>query len=379
MPKILINALSATTGGAFSVARGLSAQLAADCGDWEFELLFWDRRAAPPRPPANLVCREMPRSQSLSRRTLWEQILGPLYAHRRRFDAWLLLSGFVPFLSRLPKLALWQNAHIWTTPDPTMAASLRRKISLQKRVMRWSLEQADMNVFLSRESLSQCQGVMHVPEDRSTVIPLGLESEWLDRRSPIDRERREALLVMVGDIYPHKGHDLALRALALLASTLPALRLAIAGATVDPEDLRQLRQLARELNISDRVDFLGKLSKQEVIRLYERGLVYVGASRLETFGLTPLEAMACGLPVVSSRLSAGPEVCGSAAVYFDPYSPEQLAAAVADLIGSPAGWKERQAAGLARVEKFSWSSVSGRYREAFEALIRAESPSRHRR
>jgi glycosyltransferase involved in cell wall biosynthesis len=118
------------------------------------------------------------------------------------------------------------------------------------------------------------------------------------------------------------------------------------------------------------VEFLGKISKDEVIELYGRGLVYVVASRLESFGLTPLEAMACGLPVVSARLSASPEICGSAATYFDPYTPEQLATSIAGLIGSRSAWEDRRDSGLARVQEFSWRAVSGRYRAALEAILR---------
>jgi glycosyltransferase involved in cell wall biosynthesis len=370
MTKILINALSATTGGALSVSRGLSEQLAVDCSDWEFELLCSDRRAGPIDPPANLRCCEMPGYLNLSRRTLWEQLIGPSYARREGVDAWLLLAGFVPFASRLPKLALWQNAHIWTTPDSDMSPSLRRKIAVQKRIMRNSVRQADTNVFLSQESLSQCGRVMDVPRDRSTVIPLGLGAEWLNRGEPVRKEYRDALLVMVGDVYAHKGYDVALRALALLRSSHPTLRLAIAGAVVEPRDLENLQRLASELEISDRVEFLGKISKDEVIELYGRGLVYVVASRLESFGLTPLEAMACGLPVVSARLSASPEICGSAATYFDPYTPEQLATSIAGLIGSQSVWEDRRDSGLARVQEFSWRAVSGRYRAALEAILR---------
>ena len=96
---------------------------------------------------------------------------------------------------------------------------------------------------------------------------------------------------------------------------------------------------------------LGRVSDAELRALYENAACLLFPSRYEGFGLPPLEAMACGCPVIAARAASVPEVCGDAALWFDPASPESLVAALQRL---PAEADRLRVAGLARAEGFTW-------------------------
>jgi len=84
----------------------------------------------------------------------------------------------------------------------------------------------------------------------------------------------------------------------------------------------------------------GLVSDDELVRLYQTASATVFPSLWEGFGLPPVEAMACGCPVVVSRGTSLPEVCGDAARYVDPLSPGDIASGIEDVLGNPAGLVE---------------------------------------
>lgn len=96
---------------------------------------------------------------------------------------------------------------------------------------------------------------------------------------------------------------------------------------------------------------LGRVSDGELRALYQHASCLLFPSRYEGFGLPPLEAMACGCPVVAARAASVPEVCGEAALWFDPAAPASLVAALEQL---PAAADRLRGAGLARAATFTW-------------------------
>jgi glycosyltransferase involved in cell wall biosynthesis len=112
--------------------------------------------------------------------------------------------------------------------------------------------------------------------------------------------------------------------------------------------------LVRELNICDNVVELGAMEYQLLHRLYGSCDIYVTPAYTETFAHPLVEAMAAELPVVASDLAVHREVCGGAALYFDRFSPEELATQVARIVESPDMSRTMTAKGLARSRDFSW-------------------------
>jgi glycosyltransferase involved in cell wall biosynthesis len=115
-----------------------------------------------------------------------------------------------------------------------------------------------------------------------------------------------------------------------------------------------LKILVRELRIEQRVKFLDYIPYAELPALMNRALALVFPSLWEGFGLPALEAMACGAPVITSNLSALPEVTGEAALLIDPYDVEAIADAMQTVIDSSQLRSKMRAAGIERAELFSW-------------------------
>ena len=120
------------------------------------------------------------------------------------------------------------------------------------------------------------------------------------------------------------------------------------------------------------VKVLGKLSQEDIVSLYSGALAFVFPSFYEGFGLPPLEAMACGTPVVSSNRASLPEVCGEAAVFFDPNQPDELVRALKEIIQNETLRKMMILKGIENVRRFSWNQFGSQtwdvYREALAEI-----------
>jgi glycosyltransferase involved in cell wall biosynthesis len=149
-----------------------------------------------------------------------------------------------------------------------------------------------------------------------------------------------------------KNLDGALRAFAALHRTDPTIRLVIAG-DMSWERAR-LSALIGDLGLGDAVVLPGYIPNADLPAVYSACLFFAFPSLWEGFGIPVLEAMACGAPVLTSAVTALPEVAGDAALLVDPLSDEAMAAGFAALGTDPALRAQLAAAGPARAARFSW-------------------------
>ena len=155
-------------------------------------------------------------------------------------------------------------------------------------------------------------------------------------------EEREPFLLYPARAWPHKNHARLFEALAILRKHDPKLRLILTGGG--------LERLGR---LPDGVERWGTVPATELASLYRRAACLVFPSLYEGFGMPPLEAMASGCPVAASNVAAIPEVCGDAAVLFDPNDPESIADAVLEADTRSDELREK---GLARAAEFTWEA-----------------------
>ena len=161
-----------------------------------------------------------------------------------------------------------------------------------------------------------------VPAAKVTAIPLAVDRDLF---RPLDLPQQNYFLYL-GRPDPHKNLHRAIRAFARVRERHDV-EFWLAG----PQDSRytpQLQALADELGISEAISFLEYVPDSELVRLYNQALGFVFPSLWEGFGLPVLEALACGTPVVTSKISSLPEVVGDAALLVDPGSISELAAAM---------------------------------------------------
>ena len=119
-----------------------------------------------------------------------------------------------------------------------------------------------------------------------------------------------------------------------------------------------LDALSRRLGVSDRVRFRQDLGSDEMAALYRRAQVYLSLSEHEAFGLTLLEAAACGCPVIATTASPLPDLLADAGIYIDPAKPEELEAALTGVLRSESLRLRMREAGIAAARQFTWDAAA---------------------
>jgi glycosyltransferase involved in cell wall biosynthesis len=126
--------------------------------------------------------------------------------------------------------------------------------------------------------------------------------------------------------------------------------------------------LVRELSLQQRVHFLGRVSVEDLLGLYNAAQLLVHPAFYEGFGLPPLEAMACGTPVVASNTSAVPEIVGDAALLVDPTEIDEMTVAIWRLLSDPTLVRQMREKGLKRARLFSWRKAAEETLEIYRRL-----------
>jgi glycosyltransferase involved in cell wall biosynthesis len=174
-------------------------------------------------------------------------------------------------------------------------------------------------------------------------------------------------LVHVGTIEPRKNLTRLVEALQLLHEQGLTIPLVVVGGKGWLYE--GFFQRLEELEIRDRVHLPGYVADADLPALYQGATAAVVPSVYEGFGLPVLEAMACGTPVLASDVSSLPELGGDAARYFDPYSTEDIAAAIRTVWSGDELRVEMSQAGLAQAAKFSWAQAAAETRSLYRRLL----------
>ncbi len=172
-------------------------------------------------------------------------------------------------------------------------------------------------------------------------------------------------LLAAGRISPRKNIQGILSALALLARDLPH-HLVLTGAS--GWDMEVLAPALANPRLEGRVHFLGHVTDTQLRALYGRAAVYLHPSLYEGFGLTVLEAMAAGAPVITSDRSSLPEVAGTAGRLVDPEDPEALAASIREICTDPALAARMSAAGRRHAAGFCWADCARAVHEIYREV-----------
>jgi glycosyltransferase involved in cell wall biosynthesis len=178
--------------------------------------------------------------------------------------------------------------------------------------------------------------------------------------------RRKRMILGVNLWQPHKNLPRLLEALAIVRKEFPDVELHLAGRPQvnfknSPDAAATLAQPG--------VKVLGYLSREDLARAYAEAAVFCYPSLFEGFGLPILEAMSLGTPVVTSRVSALPEVAGGAAILVDPLSPEDIARGLKEaLLESDAQRGVRIAAGRKVAARFNWDDAAAQYIRLYDKL-----------
>jgi glycosyltransferase involved in cell wall biosynthesis len=224
---------------------------------------------------------------------------------------------------------------------------------------------------------------MGVSPRRVSVVPCGVDPVRFHpgadpAGAPAPRRTRRHRLLACGRLVPRKGYDLAIRAL----TRIPDTELLVAGGPPPAQldgapEARRLRALAEEHGVGDRVRLLGAVDPERMPALMRSADLVLCTPVYEPFGIVPLEAMACAVPVVATDVGGHRDSVadGRTGRLVTPGDPDAVARAVRDLLGSARLRRRCGSAGRARVlARFTWPRVADGVEQVYRRLTAESAP-----
>ena len=229
-----------------------------------------------------------------------------------------------------------------------------------RTTVRHITQQAQAIIAVSHHTEQDLIKYLGLPADKIKVIYEGIETAPVAPPDPITLSRFQITapyLVYVGVFRTHKNIDGLLKAFAIAKKVyqLPHHLVLVGSQSAEYENLKQQ---AKQLHIADMVHFTGRLNDQDMGQILRQSAAFVFPSFYEGFGLPPLEAMALGTPCLCAQTSSIPEVCGDAALYFDPRNPYDMAEKINHLLTHPTAQELLKQRGAEQIKKFSWQKMA---------------------
>ncbi len=232
------------------------------------------------------------------------------------------------------------------------------------------VSRAKLIVTISETTKKDIIHFLKCPEDKIHVIYNGYDQT---RYFPLDHNPQLILKeygvsnywLAVGPTYAHKNLEKLIEVYNKLSDTEKAQKPLVIAGGKDPY-LTRLIRLVEKLKLTKHVYFLGYVPENLMPSLYREAFALIFPSLYEGFGLPPLEAMACGCPVITSLVSSMPEVCGDAALYINPSDENSILEAIRQLLNESDLYDGLKKKGLARAAKFSWNKNAQALKELLE-------------
>jgi len=217
--------------------------------------------------------------------------------------------------------------------------------------------------------------IWNIDPEKIEVIPLGLGNRYrpVNNLNLLDKVKNnfklpDKFILYLGNFKPHKNVSSLVKAFKILENRFLDLKLVLAG-PID-EHGEKIKDLVSEMGLKKRVVFTNTVIESDLPEaLLSLAKIFVFPSLYEGFGLPPLEAMACGTPVIASNLTSIPEVVGDAGVLVDPLDVDSMGNAIADLIENPDKRKFLVEKGLERSKCFSEKNTAGKLFEHIISLM----------
>jgi glycosyltransferase involved in cell wall biosynthesis len=228
-----------------------------------------------------------------------------------------------------------------------------------------AVDRADHVICISENTRTDLIDLLHVPQQKTSVTHLAYAASAQKSETP-ERLRDRPYIAYVGARAGYKNFVGLLRAFGLSKVLRSEFSLVcVGGGSLTKEEREEMTRAGVQ---PDQVILLNG-SDELVESIYRGAAAFVYPSLYEGFGLPPLEAMSASCPVVCSRTSSMPEVCGDAAEYFDPTQPDSIATSIERAVGASGRRQELIARGLLQIRKFSWDQCARQTAAIYNRLL----------
>jgi len=310
------------------------------------------------------------------KRIAWEQLILPSFAKKYRLDLLHSPTYTWPVRSNIPGVVSILDMLYRVYPESIPKA----KVTFWRVFVPWSARRCRKILTISESSKRDIVRYLEVPPEKVTVTPLALDRRLDIRKQPsVDEIEgvcskyaiRRPYILNVGGVGKHKNPIALIKAMAILRGRTATKDMTLAITGNDYGSAREIGSCASSSALEQAVRLTGYVASEDLPALYAGAFAYVTPSWFEGFGLTVLEAMAFGTPVVVSDRASLPEVAGDAALAIDPDRPDQIADAVYRIATEQELRQELVHRGRRRGEDFSWEQTAritlNAYREAADA------------
>lgn len=371
--------------GIARLTREIARAVLASGAPHQFSL-FVMGRPAPGVPLTNLMnTRELPlRVSRLSDRWLYRLwfragLRAPVQLFSGPCDLYHATDFVLPPLrDRVPGVLTVHDLSFERAPD----AAPPRLIPFLRRVVPESARRAAHIIADSHATARDLTALYEIPPEKITVIHSGVDGRFTPYRDTLYMQRRRdyvlkkygvgdaPFILTVGTMQRRKNHLRLVQAFARLVANSDgrALTLVIAGGKGWLYD--EVHAEVQRLGLTERVKFIGYVEDTDLPHLYRAAAVFAFPSTYEGFGLPPLEAMASGVPVVTSNVSSLPEVVGDAGLQVDPLDVDALAGALEQALNDEVWRRHCIARGLARAAQFTWQRAAEQLLSVYERVLR---------
>jgi len=304
---------------------------------------------------------------------VWQQARLPRLLAAERVDLFHSTIGTFPLWLRLPAVA---TLHDVTTHTHASAHTWKSRLATGT-LLRRSLRKARRVIAVSEATKQDAVTHFGIAREKIVVVWNGVSAVFrpVPGKAALAamRDRVSAgrpYFLTVGTVEPRKNLVRLLEAYARFSASRPGgPALVLAGGKGWGE--RPVLEAVRRLRLSDRVRFCDYVTQGELPLLYSAALALAYPSLHEGFGLPVIEAFACGTPVLTSNLSALPEVAGGAALLVDPHSIASIQQGLERLAGNEPLRRRLARLGVARAKRFRWSEAARRTLDVYETVLAA--------
>lgn len=303
---------------------------------------------------------ERDRDFSTPQRLIWDQVTFPLLAnragakliHQPCFSTPVIHRGkVVVTIHDLISVFFGHNIPFWSR-------------QFFAKWMPLTYRFADHLIAVSEHTKKDAIAVLKIPAEKITVIHEAADEQYqpIDDQAAIKKVREkyqtgsEPYILHVGTLEPRKNLQFLVRSFAAAKPNLGQTKLVLTGKK--GWYYEGLFTLVDDLKLQNEVLFTGYVEDEDIPLLYNGALVLAFPSLYEGFGLPPLEAMACGTPVISSNTSSMPEVVGEAGLLLSPADEESWTTALIEIVNDPKRRAEMSKKGLEQAKKFSWQKCA---------------------
>jgi len=294
---------------------------------------------------------------------VWDQIKLPIAISKERIDIFFSPYFKVPILAPCPLVNVIHDL----TPLHHPVSGIRHLASgiYYRYFGRLCAKFSKKVITISKYSKREIEEVLRIPGEKIEIIYPGVKAPS-NRYTDISEKYgiQGKYILYIGGIKPHKNIESLIKAYSLLSPDLKREYQLVIGGRKN-RHTEYLEKIIEKLNIRDRVLFPGLIADKDLASVYKEASLFVFPSLYEGFGLPPLEAMACGVPVIVSNTTSLPEVVGEAGLLVNPYKVDEIKVAIIKVLTDSTLRNDLIRKGLERSRGFTLKKTADQILEIF--------------